>query len=318
MAVTAPLIARKKLLGGKEETDSGTFVGLNSGGITTAFASTGLYDIKLEPVGLFSEGRRQPDGNYLGNVDAVRGKLIGKLSFRQELRHGDKFVPMLTGAGFKSVTGNIFKPTSNMADRKTWSFAVWEDGRVKRLAGAAGTCTLEGTNGGRVFANWEWQGVLVLNTGGVWMADATMPAQAPLNAAPYVANAVTLTLGGSAVPYSSRFTIDLGNEVVERADLAARGGVLHYLVGERGPTLKLDTEARKVADGDALTALLGGGTAALSLVLRNGAETLTIGAPRVQRTDVGDGERNKLLVDDQTFQCNAENGDDELTFVESA
>ncbi|MCK4340289.1 MAG: hypothetical protein KAY37_01025 [Phycisphaerae bacterium] len=298
-----PLFTRKALLGGAEETTPGTLPT-----ITTPLANTSIYGAQLVPMGFFDEGQRMPDGHYLGHVAATLGAQIGRLTFRQDLRYGDKFVAMLTGAGYVLDTGT-YKPTSDMANRKTWGFKLWEDGRLKALAGACGTCTIELISNQRAVANWEWTGT--------WQAptDVAMPAQAPNSSGVWIARAATLTLGGSAIAHTERVTIDLGNQVVPRQDLATTVGVAHFLVSEREPRITLDPEARLVAQHDAFGLLLAGTEAAFNNVLTAGANTLTIAAAKCQRRAVNDEERDGRRIDALELQCNADSGDDELTFA---
>ncbi len=301
----APLLTRKKLLGGTEETTSGT-----AAIVSAALSNTIVYDVKLVPIDFFADGKRMPSGNYLGTVDAIGGKRLGKLTFKQEIRNGDQFVPMLTCAGYKLTTG-VYAPTTDMASRKTWSFAVWEGGRRKGLKGASGTCKISGSNGGRNFAEWEITGV--------WIApiDEAMPAQAPINSTSYLASSATFTVAGAAFPLISKYGLDLGNSVEPRESITSADGVLHTMVTEREPKFTVDPEARKVADNDAYGLMLAGTTGALVLTLTTGNGSLAIAAPRMQRLTISDDDRGGKLVDGIVFGLNASSGDDELTFTQT-
>jgi len=304
MANTAPLLQRKKLLGGSEETTWGT-----SPSITSALTAT-IYDAKMVPGDLFSAGKRAPHGHYQGNIKAIAGAQVGTLTFRQELCYGDAFVAMLTGAGYVLATGT-YSPTTNMANLKPWSFRLWEDGRYKPLAGAMGTCQITGSSGGLVYANWTWQGV--------WgtVSDEAMKTQAPIATTPYRAKGATLTIGAAAIPYVGTFTVDLGVSVEPRMDVEASAGVLHYVVAGREPKISLDTEAR--TGGAPFAAMLAGTEAAFSLALEDATgNSLTIAAPKVQYVGIGDEEREGILIDPVDLQCNASSGDDELTFTAAA
>lgn len=300
------LLARKKLLGATQETTSGT-----AASVTAALAGTVVYDAEMVPDDMHSAGKRMPHGHYLGTYDAVKGLQTGTLRYKQELRWQDGFAAMLTGAGYVLDTG-VYKPTSSFASRKTWSLAIWEDGRKKMLIGAvASALRISGKVGERVFADWEWKGV--------WQAvtDAAMPALAPINSAPYIARALTLTFGGAALPAGSEFEINLGLTAEPREDLTATQGVSHFVITEREPTLTIDPEARLVASHDAFGGLLAGTTGAISLVLTADGETLTIAAPRAQRISVGTSARGLKATDPITLALHASSGDDELTFTES-
>ena len=304
-----PLLTRKRLLGGTEETTPGTMAT-----VTAAFAAN-ITDIKIEPVDFFADGVRMPDGQYLGEIAAVAGKKLGKLSYKEELAFGGPFLLTLTGAGMK-LTSSTYGPTSNMTNRKTWSFKVWEDGRVKALAGCCGTFTLEVSRAGRVFANWEWSGV--------WQTviDTAMPSQPTFPTLPYTAHSATLTVNATVVPYTESVKIDAGASVEERGSITSASGVAHFVVCERSPKISLDCEARLVAQRDVFGLLLSGASAAFSFALTDkgsagSLHTMTIAAPAIQRRTVGHADRNKFLVDAEEFVCCASSGDDEITFTEA-
>lgn len=297
------LLGRKKLISLAEETTSGTFA-------TPTLVAANIYDIKCEAGEFFSEGERQPDGNYVGRVASVLGKQMGTLSYTLDVAPTGPFLGMLTGLGYKAATGN-YKPSSDLSTRKTWSAYEYEDGLRKKLAGMAGKCVLEGELGKKLTAKFDWSGVWYPPT------DAAMPAQAPIAAAPYVVLGITLTVGAAAIAKCSKFSIDLGAQVEEREDITAAAGIAHYLVGDILPTISLDPEARKVADQDAYGAFLAGTTAQLIIVLTSGANTLTITAPLIQRSKVSSGMRGKRATHELELICCNSAGDDALSLVEA-
>ena len=306
-----PLLSRKKLLGASEEAVAGAIETMTVADLMAA----NIYDAKMVPLDMLSEGERMPQGHYLGNVTSIIGKQLGQLTFRQELRHGDPFAlragsGLLTGMGYELST-STYVPTSDMSKPKTWTFALWEDGRKKQLYGCMGTAVLTWENGGRVFADYTWLGS--------WQApvDESMPAQAPVTTAPYVATSAVFTIGGAAVAQIASGTIDLGASIEPREDITKVSGVVHFHVGSRAPRVTLDLEARKVAEGAGFADLLAMTEAALVLTFTDGTNTLAVAAPKLQRINIGDDERGGRLVDSTEFQCNASAGDDELTFTES-
>lgn len=303
--MAGPLLKRRCVLGGAEETTSGTLET-----ISAALASTTVYDAELQIDDVFSAGKRKPNGLYLGNADAVLGQKTCTLKFKIEMRHGDKFAAMLTGCGFLLNTG-VYKPTSSMGSRKTWSFALWEDGRRKRMSGASGTFTIKADVGGKVMCEYEWKGVYEGTD------DNALPSTSPINTAPYIAQGLTLTLGGSALPLSSAFEINMNNAVEFREDLTDAAGVFVAFVGEREPMMNIDPEAALVATHDAYGLFLAGTTGALSIVLTCTAGTLTIGAPRAQRVKITTGARGAKATDAIELQLNHSSGDDEISFTQS-
>ena len=300
-----PLVDRKKLIGGIEETNAGTF-----GTITVPLAGTNVLNIKTEVGNFFEESNeRTPNGNYEGTLPAVVGKQTGKVSFDVEVSPGDKTLPLLTGCGWKLDTG-IYVPTSSVAARKCWSFKVWESGKVKRFAGTAGsTAKLVIKTGARLMASFVFEGV--------WNGEIAeaMPAD-PTWGSPYVAMGATYTIGGVSQPHTAQIGVDLGITAQARESLTAAKGVHHFMLGKRRPKITVDPESRLVADNDLYGLLLAGATTAWSYALVSGASTLTIAAPAAQRVEAKGGNRGDYATDSVTMECRADAGDDELTFEE--
>lgn len=303
---TMPLLSRRKLIGAAAETVPGTGVLSN---ITTPLANTLCYDARLTPENLLADGKREPIGNYMGNYVAVPGRRVGTLRFRQELRYDDAFGTLLSACGYKA-TGNIYKPKTSYSDHTALSIKLWEDGRRKALIGAMGTCTIEGTAGSRVFAEWEFTGV--------WqdvVAEA-LPSQAPVTSpGAYTGSEAVLTIDSGLVGLVSRFRILLGNTIEMREDITSVSGVKHAVISAREPTIELDPEAHLIADFNLWDKLLAGTPVSILLKVSDGTHYLEFAAPKAQYLTVGDETRGARQVDTLTFQCNANEGDDELSIT---
>lgn len=301
-----PLVARKRLIGVVEEATAGT------GQAVTAAAAIIVYDLKCEPVAFTDAGERMPDGHYMGEIAAVVGPRIGRMTFRQEVRHNDGFLTLLLiAAGYVLDTGT-YVPSSDLSNHKTLTMKAWVDGIEKELNGCMGTCRIVGENGGRVFAEWEFTGV--------WVAPhaQAMPALAPVTAVTkFLSAATAFTIAGAEAPQISTFSIDLGNTIEMRPSLVAAAGAIHAQIVERNPTVELDFEAHLIADFDPFASLLAGTLVALSLALNDGTNTLTVAAPKMQYKEVGDEARQGRATTPATFRCAASSGDDELTFTQA-
>lgn len=300
-----PLLDRIKSIGGAEELVSGTFITT----IAAPFAAN-VYNIKANAGDFFAEGEREPDGNYVGSLPAIAGKTPGTIEFDMDVAPAGPFLSLLTLCGYKSTAGT-YAPSSDLSLRKTWSFKVWENGRVKKFAGCTGNVTFDVEAGKRLVAHFT--------ISGVWQgtADEAMPAQAPIAALPYVAKGITLTMAGAAIAHTNKVSVDLGAAYEERESLTSAGAIAHFLVGEIEPKLTMDPEARLVADADQYGLFLAGTTAAVVVALTNGANTLTITAGAAQRTKVNDDTRGKRKVDTLNLGCRITNGDDALTLAEA-
>lgn len=301
----ASLMRRRCLLGATEETTSGT-----AASVIAALTATSVYDAKLEIDDPLAQGGREPMGIYQGEIAGVPGQLTGTLTYTQQLRWGDVFIAMLTGCAF---TGTPKARTSGMTSRKTFSFALWQDGVRKGLIGAAGTCKLTFKSGAPVTADWTWRGV--------WQApiDEAMPATAPIVSLPYVARAMTFTYGSAvAWPHTGTIALDFGNDLQPREDVTKAGGVAHFYVADWKTRLTVDPEARLVAALDNYGLLIAGTEAAVSIVAGDGTHNLTIAVAKAQRRGVSDGDRGGVLLHNLELGCNVSTaGDDEITFAQA-
>lgn len=303
---TPPLARRRRLVGVLAESTAGT---LNDPSVAVA---TNFLEAAIQQDGHFPEPR-QPLGNYFGTVDRQRGPMAGTGRLQWEMAHADELMVLILGCGFTVNTSNVATPSSNIAAHSTLSLKVWSDGMEKTLLGAAGTLTIEGTAGRPVLASMD------LN--GVWAADPTdeaLPARAPITAAPFRARGMTATLGGVALPPLSTFTIALNCQLAPRLDISKSQAIAYYNVLDINPVVTLDTEARLVATLDTYGIFGAGTTAALQLVLTDGTNTLTIDAPRAQRVEVEDTDRDDKTVHALTLELHNSSGDDSISLTRSA
>lgn len=302
----APLLLRKSLVGAAIETTSGTDV---LASITTPLSGTAVYNAVVEPIDPFAEGQRRPDGHYLGNVDAAQGRKMARLRFTQELTPSSAFFTLIQACAYFNSGG--YKPTSNVANMKTASFKVWQDGKLYSLFGAAGTFSIRIEVGRPITVDFDFQGVWSTD------ADSSMPAQSPINTLPYIAKSVTVTVGGATPPHWTSMVFDANNTVVARDTGGSAGGVAHYLVTERDPTISVDYEGRLVAQFDAFGLLMAGTTAAITATATKGANSFLVAAGRAQRRNVNQGDRDGIRTHPTVWQLNASSGDDEVAFTEA-
>lgn len=312
MAVTTPpLTMRRSLLGATIESTPGT-----AATVSTALANSVIYDAKLVPDGLFDDGERRAMSNYAGRGVRVKGLQKGKLTFRLELRHGDALFTLLRAAGyvFSGSAQLIMLPSSDLGDRDTLTFKLWEAGRVKSISGAQATSVKIAPAGAgqRVYAEFEFMGV--------WIApeDDDMPSDPSVTTAAFRAAGMTLTEDSAAMPPVSTWEINLNPDTQPRLDVTAAAGLAMYLVEDRNPMITLDPEARLVDDYDAFGKLLAGDEEALQLVLTDGTNTLTIDAPKAQRLTVSDEARDNKRIDQIELECHNSSGDDDLKFTKSS
>lgn len=312
------LITRKKLLGFNVESTKGT---LNAPSDAEA---ANFYEIECNNDDWFSDGERQPQGHYFGSVDSQLGPQTGTLTFRMELTHpgaGNQpgvFLKLLQGAGYAisdsdaDTEEDTATPVSDLGSTQSaLTFYCWENGRVKKLRGCAGTFTVDGEYGKRIFVNFTFNGV--------WEApaDASMPARAPIQTKGMRAVSMVLTFGGASLPKMSRFSYDQGNTVSPHEDVTDSNGVKYYSVTERAPRVTLDPEAELVATHDAYGGLLACTTGALIMTFTDGTNTITMTGARAQRINVQNEDRGNKLIDGITLALHNSSGNDDAIWTES-
>jgi hypothetical protein len=104
--------------------------------------------------------------------------------------------------------------------------------------------------------------------------------------------------------------------VVLREDASDPSGYFSAIITDRKVTGTLDPEASLVATEDTYGAQwLDRAQRAMAIQLGSGLNRVDLDAPKLQITNVQDGDRNKIQIDQVEFQCNrsAAAGDDEFT-----
>jgi len=304
------LLKRVRVLAAKIETTSGTAESL-----AAADCDFNAFDIDIQANIDFNQRPSQGSFSHLPGTLGPRG---GTLSFKTEL-HGDGAAgtpewasTLLPACGFVESTGT-FSPTTEApgSNVKTVTVGVYENGLLKTLRGAAGNCKLIFPSGQPVMLEWTFRGVWQAPTDTAIIAP-TYPTILPLR----FANA-TLTLGGSSFGCLSNLEIDMGNNVILRecATPSDSSGYEAALITDRRVVGSMDPETVLVATNDHYGKWLSGSEEALNVVLTDGTDTITVNAPKTQRTNIQEGDRNGIQTDQIEFQCNksAAAGDDELT-----
>lgn len=316
MALEAPLLTRKRVIQVSLESVKGDG--------TAAATDILVFDLSLEPTDAMVT--RDGTGKGLGHTSPAitDGEGKGTCRFKTELRGtGSNDIDpalriLLQGLGLEETPAKTFKPTSVYATQKTLNFTHYQilstatDKAIqKSLKGAMGTGKLI-SDKGRMILDLEFSGVYVIQT------KATAPTVAystrkPINWG-YSTNAFTLASQSIKI---SKFEFDFGNKVVPRMN---NGAVSHYMISDRDPTITIDPETDLVANYDLYGAWLAGTEVAASMVLREATDIFTFSVPKFQYRTPKAGDRDGILIDDVTGQCNISvmnTGDDEYTFAVS-
>ena len=307
MALSAPLLARKRIIKVKIETDKGDKVAGDQ--------ALMVFDLVINPTAPFEA--RNGTGLYRGGKETgVLGERSGVCSFRAEMRGTGSsgleagLAILLQASGFAKAS-EVYQVHSTHTNDKTISIDVWEDGVKKGLAGASGNVTFEGEFGKVLYLNFEFTGI--------WQApiDEAMPAYAPSTTAPMKLAGGTFTLATETIKVS-RFSLNMGNVVVPRADIAATGGIAYYMITDYEPELGIDPEADLIAGYDYNGLWLAGTAAAVSLSVTDGTDKVTFTIPVVQYKEIPGGEREGILTYDITGQCLHSSGNDSVKLEAAA
>ena len=301
MALSAPLLTRKRVIKVAIETVKGTKV--------AGTQAILVFDPEINPTAPFEE--RNGSGLYRGQSETgILGERSGSCSFSVEMRSTGAaameagLAILLQACGLKK-TVEVYQVHSAPADDKTISIDVWEDGVKKGLAGASGNVTFEGETGKRMMCNFEFTGVWQTPT------DEALPAHSPSTTIPMRLQGGTFTLAGNSIKIG-KFSLDMGNNVVNRMDVDATGGIAYAMITDIAPALSLDPEADLVAGYDYFGVWLAGTEAAVSLAITDGTDTVTFTIPKVQYKEIKEGDRDGIQIYDITGQCNHSSGNDSV------
>jgi hypothetical protein len=191
------------------------------------------------------------------------------------------------------------------------TIGLYIDGLKKMLHGCAGNAVFEFISGKPVNINWTFQGIWNAPTSVAILAP-DYPTDSPLRFA-----SSAIIFGAAYTPRLSRATLDLGNQVVMVEDSTTESGYKHAMIVGRKPTFKIDAETELIATYDWYGRFLAGTQTDLSMVLGTTGNQVTFTAPKIQITNINEGDRNKVQVENVEYQLNrnADPGDDELVIT---
>ena len=257
--------------------------------------------------------RDNPAG--FGSLSDVPGAQFAVLTFTTEV-HGDGAggVPfwaseLLPACGWVNSSGT-FSPTTEApgSNVKTLTMAVYQDGLIKKMSGAAGTAQLVFEAGKHVMINWTFTGKFESITDGAILSGVSRPTNKPI-----VMAGQNISIGGATAACIQNIAVDLGNNVVARPCANEAGAVEAGLITGRNVTATLDPESVLVATNNTFGKWLAGTEEAFSLVLDDGTDAITFAGPKFQRTNIQEGDRDGIVTDDTTARFNISSGDDEFT-----
>ena len=307
MALSAPLLTRKRVIKVKIETTKGTAIAGDQ--------AIRVFDLDIKATSPFEQ--RNGTGLYLGNNNTgILGARTGSCTFSMELQTDgsqamEAGLAILLQACGLAKTLEVYQVHSSHANQKTISIDISEDGIKKSLIGCMGNVTFEGESSSRMMCNFEFFGIWVAPT------DVALPAYAPATRAPLRLQGGTWALGAESIKIG-KYSLNMGNVVVPRYDVDSAGGVIYYMITDYDPTLSVDPEADLVAGYDFNGLWLAGTEAAASMKVDDGTDSVTFSTPKVQIKELSGGDREGILTYEYVGQCNHSSGDDSVVITAAA
>lgn len=290
-------LKRKRVLAAKIESTPGTAETLLAADAAfNAYNIIAQQEIELES--------REAQGGF-GMHTSLAGGRKGRITFSidagwdgtaTEPSWADTFLP---ACGWVK-SGQVFTPRTEVpgANVKTLTIAVYQDGVRKILSGAAGTFTMLNPTGRTAVFNFDFMGI--------WQAPTDVAILAPTYPTDLgLRYASSTTTWDSVALCLENITIDSGNTVILKECAGNASGYDYALITNRVVTVTGNPESKLVATQDRFGKLILNSEAALTWNLDGPTNSvLTIAAPKAQIVDIKEGDRNGLVIDDITWQCN--------------
>jgi len=307
------LLKRKRVLAAKIEATPGTAEAL-----TNAEASFNVYNlIAQQEIELES---REAQGGF-GMLNSVVGGYKGRITFScdfswdgtaNEPSWADTFMP---ACGWVK-SGQVFTPRTEDvgANVKTLTIAIYQDGMRKILAGAVGNFQMLGPTGRTGVCNFDFQGIWQSPTDEAILAP-TYPTARGLRYA-----SSTTTWASSALCLEN-ITLDSGNTIVMKECGSTVSGYDHGLITNRVVTVTGNPEARLVAGQDRYGQYLAMTEDTLTWSFDGPTNSVaTFTAPKAQIVAITEADRNMIVTDEITWQCNrnGSNIDQEISLTFTA
>lgn len=301
------LLRRKRVLAAKIEGTPGTAESLSA-----SDAAFNVFNATMQPNITQEEREGQSAFSPLPSIPGARA---GTCTFAIELTGGGSTPAwastFLPACGLKETTGT-FAPLSEGpgSNIKTITIGLYENGLKKTLRGAMGTAVFMFTAGQRVMIEFTFTGIYDA------VADVSILAPTYPTATPLRFVSADLSLG-SYTPIIREMRLDLGNTVVLREDANDPSGYISAIVTGRKIVGTMDPESKLVATEDSYGKWLSMTERAMSINLGSTGNMVDIDAPKLQFTNLQEGDRDGIQIDTISFQLNrsASGGDDELTIA---
>lgn len=256
-------------------------------------------------IGAVTDGPLLPGETITGATSGGTGRVVGEVRTGMTplpyvvvsgaLQSGDVITGGTSGATAtassspSATKGFEYRPASSSIPSATVGLFV--DGMLHQIVGARGNVRVAAKLGEPVMLEFEFTGIYSAVT------DTALLTSVPYESTVPIAFLNTEGSIGSLAAIYSTLSIDMRNELVDRESARSPQGALSVLITGRSPTASMDPEMELVADHDFYGFLIAGTMGRLYSELSGPAgEKITIGAPRIQYSTVGRGERTGIAI----------------------
>ena len=282
------------------------------------------FDVEYTPTFEFADRNVVQDS--FSRIASVPGERSAQITFSVELKGSgtagtapSQLAKPLQACAFGETivasTSVTYAPVSESIKSATVEMReVDDDGTAKifQLVGARGTVVFTAVKGQPVMATFTFTGRYIEPTEGSML---TTPAPTP-NPIPFLNASVSFQAVGTLKVQNVE--IDMANTVALRNDANQVSGNFSALITGRVPTGTLDPEMEENATFNPWKKLTDGDEGVLSYALTGSAGNITtVNAPKVQLTNVEQGDRDAITITPLSFVLNqsVDIGDDEISIA---
>ena len=263
--------------------------------------------------------------NIRGNISQIApliGKRYAEISFDAELKG--------SGTGGVAPMLDAILRAASLVPTTSASSVVYKPNSVQSLNSTAtvyiynldsGSCVLEKFTGVVLDLSLKIAAgqvaKLALKGNGLYNApaDAGLPASPTYEASipPVVQNAA-FQYNSNSVMVIKEFDLDLANEIAVKDDISSANGVKGFIVTGRKPKGKFAPEAELIGVYNFPADWSGSAPQAVTIQIGSTVgNTIIITAPKVQITDIQDGNESGILTKEISFSLGLNAGDDEFS-----
>lgn len=272
-----------------------------------------VFDLSIKPV--FERVERKPLRASLSPLAMAKSKLLYEITFTTELKGSGtagtagRLSPLFQSCGMtetdNGTTSTIYTPGNPSGSCTLW---VYKDGLIFKSQGCRGNFEINCEAGKIPQVKWTFRGKYNIPVDGTLV---TPTYEATIG---QVLESTTTQLSGFAA-HTRSYSIDMGNNIVDRPSLNASNAMVGVLIGSRNPSGKLLMEAELIAtegtwtefDADTVTSFT-------STIGATAGNIVTITATsKVQYADITPTDENGIFMYDIALAFSGT--DDEITIT---